>query len=284
MNVLEQAKQVAQEMVQGAMEKLVPLAPDSWVPGGAPDPLIARKHGLVGSPVSRLDGPLKVRGEAPFAAEFRFENMVYAALAYAPIPRGRIKAIDSEAAEAASGVVLVMTHRNAPRMKTPGVFGSSPSAVGPADLPILQDDRVHWNGQPIACILAETQEEADHAASLLDVSYEVEASTTTLAGAKANGIEQGVFMGQKLLNEIGDAEDALAKAAHRVDQVYRTPRHNHNPIEPHAATLAWVGDELLIHDASQMVTQQAQTIGEVFGLKPDQVRLTSPYVGGGFGS
>jgi len=284
MNVVEQAKQVAQGLVQGAMEKLVPLAPDSWIPGGVPDPLIARKHGLIGSPVSRLDGSLKVRGEAPFAAEFRFDNMVYAALAYATIPRGRIVAIDSRAAEDAPGVVLVMTHRNAPRMKAPGVFGSSPSAVGPADLPILQDDRVHWNGQPVACVLAGTQEEADHAASLLRIRYEADAATTTLAGAKANGTEQALFMGQALLNRIGDAEDALAKAAHRVDNVYRTPRHNHNPIEPHAATLAWVGDELVIHDASQMVTQQAQTIGEVFGLEPGQVRLTSPYVGGGFGS
>ncbi|MDP1027604.1 xanthine dehydrogenase family protein molybdopterin-binding subunit [Sphingomonas sp. KR1UV-12] len=284
MSIVDTAKQAAQGLMQGAMEKLVPLAPDSWIPGGVPDPLIARKHGLIGTPVSRLDGPLKVKGGARFAAEYRFDDMVYAALVYATIPRGRIVAIDQAAAEAATGVVLVMTHRNAPRMNTPAVFGSSPTAVGPADLPILQDDRIHWNGQPIACVLAETQEQADHAASLIAVTYDEEPSTTSLAGAKANGMEQGLFMGQPLLNEIGDAEAALASAPHRIDHVYRTPRHNHNPIEPHAATLAWVDGGLVIHDASQMVTQQAQTIGEVFDLTPDQVRLTSPYVGGGFGS
>jgi xanthine dehydrogenase YagR molybdenum-binding subunit len=284
MSIVDSAKQAAQGLVLGALQKLVPLAPDSWIPGGKPDPLIARKHGLIGKPVSRLDGSLKVTGAAPFAAEFRFDNMVYASLAYSTIARGRIVAIDTQAAEAAPGVVLVMTHRNAPRMATPPVFGTSANAVGPADLPIFQDDRIHWNGQPIACVLAETQEQADHAAALLDVTYAAEPSTTALADAKAKGLEQGLFMGQPLRNAIGDAEGALAKAAHRVDQTYRTPRHNHNPIEPHAATLAWDGDKLTIHDASQMVTQQAQTMADVFGLKTEQVRLTSPYVGGGFGS
>ncbi|MGR6330234.1 xanthine dehydrogenase family protein molybdopterin-binding subunit [Sphingomonas sp. XXL09] len=284
MSIVDTVKQAAQGVAQSAMQKLVPLAPDSWIPGGVPDPLIARKHGLIGSPVSRLDGALKVQGEARFAAEYRFDDMVYAALAFATIARGRITAIDSAAAEAAPGVVLVMTHRNAPRMNKPGVFGSSPTAVGPADLPILQDDRIHWNGQPIACVLAETQEQADHAASLLRFTFAEEPSTTSLEQAKANGIEKGVFMGRPLADTIGDADAALATAAHRVDQRYHTPRHNHNPIEPHAATLAWQGDELIIHDASQMVTAQAQTIGEVFDLKPAQVRLTSPYVGGGFGS
>ena len=91
-------------------------------------------------------------------------------------------------------------------------------------------------------------------------------------------------MGHPLLNEIGDAASKLAAAPHKVDQVYRTPRHNHNAIEPHAATLAWDGDTLTIHDASQMVTATAATIAGVFDLAPGQVRITSPYVGGGFGA
>ncbi|MGW8190493.1 xanthine dehydrogenase family protein molybdopterin-binding subunit [Sphingomonas hankookensis] len=283
MSIVDSAKQKMQGLVMGTLQKVVPLAPDRWMPGGTPDPLIARKHGLIGKPVSRLDGNLKVTGGAAFAAEHRFDGMVYAALAYSTIARGRIAAIDTQAAEAAPGVVLVMTHRNAPRMAKAPMFGSSPSAVGPHDLAIFQDDRIHWNGQPVACVLAETQQQADHAVALLDVTYAAAPSTTDLATAKANGIEQALFMGQPLRNAIGDAEGALAKAAHRVDQRYRTPRHNHNPIEPHAATLKWDGDRLIIRDASQMVTQQAQTMADVFGLKPDQVRLTSPYVGGGFG-
>ena len=146
------------------------------------------------------------------------------------------------------------------------MFGTSAGAVAFSDLPIFHDDRVHWNGQPIACVLAETQEQAYHAASLLHVTYEKDESTTTLVGAKANGVEPGMYMGQLLLDDIGDAEAALAAAAHKVDHIYRTPRHNHNAIEPHAATIAWVDDKLVLHDASQMITKQAETIGNVFGL------------------
>ncbi|MGJ0239237.1 xanthine dehydrogenase family protein molybdopterin-binding subunit [Novosphingobium fluoreni] len=288
MSVFDAAKQAAQGLVQGvaqgAMEKLVPLAPDSWIPGGVPDPLIGRKHGLIGKPVSRLDGVHKVSGTAAFAAEYRFDGMVYAALVYSTIPKGRIAAIDSAQAEAAPGVVLVMTHHNAPRLNPMPMFGSSPSAVGATDLPIMQDDVIHWNGQPVVCVLAETQEQADHAASLVHVTFDETPAVTSLAEAQANGVEQGQFMGAPLLDEVGDAEAAFAAAPHRVDQTYRTPRHNHNPIEPHAATLAWIGDRLVIHDASQMVTQQAQNMAQIFGLNPEQVHLTSPYVGGGFGS
>jgi xanthine dehydrogenase YagR molybdenum-binding subunit len=167
MSIVDKAKAAAQGLTMAAMAKLVPLAPDSWIPGGVPDPLIARKHGLIGTPVSRLDGPLKVRGTARFAAEVPLENMVYAALVYGTIPSGRIATLDTKAAEGAPGVVLVMTHRNAPRLNKPAMFGSSPTAAAASDLPIMQDERIHWNGQPIAVVLAETQEQADHAASLV---------------------------------------------------------------------------------------------------------------------
>jgi xanthine dehydrogenase YagR molybdenum-binding subunit len=284
MSIVDSAKASAQAAMQAAVSKLVPLAPDSWIPGGVPDPLIGRKHGLIGTPVSRLDGLLKVQGAARFAAEVVVDDMLYAALAFAPIPRGRIETLDTKAAEAALGVVLVMSHRNAPRMNTPALFGSSLTAAGPADLPILQDDRIHWNGQPIAVVLAETQEQADHAKSLISVTYAAEPSTTSFETAKADGSQPGLFMGQPLLDEIGDAEGELAAAPCKVDHVYRTPRHSHNPIEPHAATIQWEGDTLVIHDTTQMVTSEAQTIADVFDLKTEQVRIISPYVGGGFGS
>ncbi len=284
MNIVDDAKIVAQTATKTLMTNLVPLAPDSWIPGGKPDPLITHKHGLIGTPVSRLDGAFKVGGTARFAAEFPFQGMVYAALSYSTIPRGRIATLDTSAAEAAPGVVLVMTHRNAPRMNPPAVFGSSSTAVGPSDLPIMQDDRIHWNGQPIAVVLAETQEQADHAVTPIRVGYAAEPSTSSFETAKAEGLQPGMFMGQMLASETGDPDTALAAALFKVDHVYRTPRHNHNAIEPHAATIAWVGDTLRIHDASQMVTATAATIADVFGIPAGQVYITSPYVGGGFGS
>ena len=283
MNIVDDAKIAAQTAMQAVMGKLVPLAPDAWIPGGRPDPLIAHKHGLIGTPVSRVDGRLKVTGAAPFAAEIAMDGMAYASLAYSTVARGRVS-LDTVAAEAAPGVVLVMTHRNAPRMARPAVFGSSPTAVGPSDLPVMQDDQVHWNGQPIALVLAETQEQADHAASLIRAEYIPEPATTSFEAAVAKGTEPGVFQGQVLSSEKGDPDAALAAAAFTVDHTYRTPRHTHSAIEPHAATIAWEGDGLRIHDASQMVTATAATMADIFGIKGSQVHITSPYVGGGFGS
>ena len=276
---------VSKQALQTVMKKAVALAPDSWIPGGHPDPLIRHKHGLVGAPVSRVDGPLKVAGQARFAAEFAPEGLAYAALKYSTIAKGRIVDIDTAGAEQAPGVLLVMTHRNAPRLKPTPAFGSNAKALGGDDVPVMQDDKIHWNGQPIALVLAETQEQADHAQWLIRVTYKAEAAVTTLAEAKAEGQKPGLFMGEPLKTKVHDAEAMLEAAPHRVDVNYTTPRHNHNPIELHAVTLAWEGeDKLRVHDASQAVSHAAWTLAQVFGLKDDAVHVTSPYVGGGFGS
>src|ERR1700739_4906481 len=174
------------DAAQAGMKKAVQVAPDAWMPGAAPDPLISQKHGLIGTPVSRLDGPHKVSGTARFAAEFPVEDMAYAALRYSTVARGRISELDTTAAEVAPGVVLVMTHQNAPRMKPVPAFMSSPKAAGADDLPILQGNEIHWNGQPLAVVLAETQEEADYAKSLIRVTYETEPSVTVFEDAKAS--------------------------------------------------------------------------------------------------
>jgi xanthine dehydrogenase YagR molybdenum-binding subunit len=273
-----------QDALQALVKKAVALAPDSWIPGGKPDPLIRHKHGLIGAAVSRVDGPLKVSGKAQFCAEFPMERMTYAALKHSTIARGRIVDIDAAGAAAAPGVVLVMTYLNAPKLKPAPPFMSQPKAAGPDDLPVMQDDRIHWNGQPVAIVLAETQEQADYAQSLIKVAYEEERPVTALADAKARGSESGFFLGEPLKHKIGDAEAALAAAPHKIDVRYTTPRHHHSPIELHGCTLAWEGDTLRIHDASQAVAHEAWTIAQVFGLKVNQVRLTSPFVGGGFGS
>ena len=271
------------EAAQAVVAKAIQIAPDAWMPGATPDPLIRQKHGLVGTPVSRLDGPQKVSGTAQFAAEFPMQRMVYAALKYSTVARGRIIELDTTTAKAAPGVVLVMTYQNAPRLKPAPMFMSSAKAAAGDDLPTMQDDQIHWNGQPIALVLGETQEQADYAKSLVRATYETEASVTVFESAKADS-EPGVFQGQPLLLEIGDAEAALAASPYRVDIVYRTPRHSHNPIELHAATIAWDGENLIVHDASQCVTHTAWSLAQIFDMEEEQVHVTSPYVGGGFGS
>lgn len=283
MSIINEAKQAVRGAAMDVMEKAVALAPDSWMPGGDPDPLIRAKHGSIGASISRIDGPLKVRGAAPFAAEFALDGMLYAALMFSTVPKGRIAKLDTAAAEAAPGVALVMTHRNAPRMKPMPLFMTAEKAGGGDNLPIMQDDRIHWNGQPIAVVLADTQEQADYAVSLIRATYEAEPALTSYAAAKAKGTEPGLFMGQPLQAQKGDAEAAFAKAPVRVDGRYSTPRHNHNAIEPHAATVMWQGDKLIVHDASQAVQHTAWSLGDVFGIAEEQVHVTSPFVGGGFG-
>ncbi len=274
---------VVTNAAQALMKKALALAPDSWIPGGVPDPLIGHKHGLVGAPISRLDSTFKVGGTAPFAAEFPIEGMAYAALAFSTVARGRIATLDTAAAEAAPGVILVMTYRTAPRMKTLPFFLSAAKASAGDNLPVMQDDAIHWNGQPIAIVLAETQEQADHAASLISATYTVEPATTAFEAAKAAGCHAAIFNGEPLKFETGDAEAALAAAPVMVDATYSTPRHSHNALEPHAVTVNWSGDELVVHDASQCVAHTAWSLSEAFGIEENQVHVTSPYVGGDFG-
>ena len=280
---MSEVSSVVQGAMQTVMKKVVELAPDGWVPGGRPDPLIRHRHGLIGAPVSRVDGPLKVTGQAHFAAEFPLDGMTFAALVHSTVAKGRITAMDTAEAEAAPGVVLVMTHRNAPRMKPAAVFLTAEKAAAGDDLPVLQDDRVHWNGQPVALVLAETQEQADHAKSLIRVAYEREAALTSFNDAKPRARVPSNVLGQPSALALGDAEAALAAAPHSVDLTFRSPPHNHNAIEPHAVTLAWTGEGLRIHDTTQGVANVAWTMAQVFDLGEGQVHVTSPYVGGGFG-
>jgi len=276
--------QSIQKAGQAAMQKAVEHAPDRFIPGGRPDPLIESSDPLLGAPLSRVDGPLKVRGEAKFCAEFPLPGMTYAALVYSTVASGRIAALDTAAAEAAPGVVLVMSYRNAPKMKPPPLLFTNAKAAGSSTLAVFQDDRVQWNGQPVALVLADTQEQADYASGLIRVSYHEEPGLVSLAPARAAGIATGSFMGEPLKFERGDAEDELRKAKHRIDADYATPRHNHNAMELHAVTVAWGEDGLLrIHDASQAVSNVAWTMAEMFGIDETKVHVSSPFVGGGFG-
>jgi xanthine dehydrogenase YagR molybdenum-binding subunit len=160
---------------------------------------------------------------------------------------------------------------------------SAPKAGGASGLPIMRDAEIRWNGQPVALVLAETQEQADHAVSLIRVTYAGAPAVTSFDTAKAKARTPETILGEPSSIEIGDAETALKDAAFKVDLTYRTPRHNHNAIELHAATVAWNGDQLTVHDATQGVNATAWTLSQVFGVKEGQVRVLSPYVGGGFG-
>ncbi|MBP2231248.1 xanthine dehydrogenase YagR molybdenum-binding subunit [Azospirillum agricola] len=267
-----------------AVRRLVPEALPGALPSEAPpDPLIDARR-VIGTPLSRVDGPLKVAGKARFAAEVPLDGLVYAALRYSAVARGRIAVLDTAAAEAAPGVLLVMTHRNAPRLSPPPLMMADPRGAAASSLPVMQDATIRWNGEPVALVVAATQEQAEHAASLIRIDYEAEAAALSFDAAKPHAAPPGDILGEPTTIKVGDAEAAVAGAAFRVDRIYRTPRHNHCAIEPHAVTVAWEGDSLTIHDATQMVHLTRSTMAAVFGIAEEQVRVLSPFVGGGFGN
>jgi xanthine dehydrogenase YagR molybdenum-binding subunit len=249
--------------------------------GDSTRPVVARGDvtSPVGQPLPRVDGVLKVRGAARFAAEVPFRNLAYAALKCSTIPKGRITSLEISEAKSAPGVLLVLTHENAPKLGDVSLFpeGGAASTLNP-----LRDGNIHWNGQPVALVLAETHEQAEHAAALIRITYEEEPAHLALSLERAKPPKN--ILGEPPTVAIGDAETALTASKVRVDNVYRTPRYNHAAIELHALTCAWEGDSLTVHDTTQMVHLTQATIAKVFGLPPQKVRVLSPFVGGGFGN
>lgn len=272
-----------QNAVIESVKTVLGWVPAQWLPGGTPDPLIQRRA-AIGRQASRLDGPEKVRGEARFAAEVAMDRLCYASLVHSTVTRGRITRLDTATAEAAPGVILVMTHRNMLRIGTLALIGVTDlSAVGNSSLPIMQDPEVRYNGQVVAVVVAETQEQADHAAALVEIDYAVDAARTRFDDAKDGARTPASLLIEKNHVSVGNAERELERAPHRVDNIYRTPGHNHNALELHAVTVAWQGGSLVVHDATQMIAPSANALARLFGLRKGQVRVLSPFVGGGFG-
>jgi xanthine dehydrogenase YagR molybdenum-binding subunit len=244
------------------------------------------KSSYIGQPVSRVDGPQKVTGAAAYAAEFIVPGHAHAAIVRSTIANGRIATIDSTLAERAPGVIAVLSHRNSPRLAYRPHKGVVDPIVGER-LHVLQSDRVNHQGQPVALVIAETLEQAHHAASLVRITYAREDATTDIAHATpASPTPQQTDQGERRPGETrrGDADAALAAAEVKVDRTYVIPRENHNPMEMHATIAAWDGDRLTLWDKTQWVDNVADEMGAVFGIPAESVRVVSPFVGGAFGS
>jgi xanthine dehydrogenase YagR molybdenum-binding subunit len=261
-----------------AFELLAKVLPDRDI-----DPL-SRSEREIGKPLSRVDGPEKVKGEAQYTSDISVPGLAHAAVVCSTIASGRIAEIDLCEAEQAPGVVFIMTHQNAPRLgEAPLLLDMKGASF--TRLPVLQDPVIRWNGEPVAVIVAETEEQADHAASLVRVTYQAEPAQIGFDVLKAEAREPADVLGQPAELKKGDAEIALASASAVVDGIYRTPRHNHCAIELHATTAEWHGDNCLtLYDASQAVSLTRAPLAKIFRLKPKNVRVISHVVGGGFGN
>ena len=228
----------------------------------------------LGKETTRVDGIAKVTGKAKYTAEFQVPHVAYGFIVLSTIAKGRITAIDTRAAEQAGGVVRVITHLNA------GKLGKAPAADAPAQWGWpLQSDRVFFNGQPIALVVAETYEQARHAARLVKVSYQADAHTTDLATVLdlAKPDPQNA-------KPRGNPVAAMQAAAVKIETEYGIPIEHHNPIEPHAAIAFWEGDQLTVFDKTQNVYGVQQHLADGLNVPAANIRVVSPFVGGAFGA
>ena len=256
------------------------------LPAKEADPLMHKPGGYIGQPLGRVDGAAKVTGQADFTADVALDNLAHAVLVHSTIAKGRIARVDTSAAEATPGFIAVMTHENAPQMKAPHLINVMNTRTGFAasDLPTMQDDTVHWDGQAVAVVLAETLEQAEHAASLIHVEYEAGTPTLSFDDLKANAVAPDEIVGERPEVTVGDAENAFAQAEVIVDRVYRTPWENHNAIELHATVASWHDDDTVtVFDSTQFINGCKHVVADVFDLKPSNVRVITGFVGGGFG-
>jgi xanthine dehydrogenase YagR molybdenum-binding subunit len=241
---------------------------------------------FIGKSVSRVDGRDKVTGRATYAAEFQVPHAAYAAVVRSTVARGRIREIEGTSAQRSPGVLAVLTYKNAPKLAYRPHKGA-PDPVHGERLHVLQDEHVNHQGQPVALVIADTLEQAVHAATLVRVSYAEERAVTDTSRAEPvlpthDKSDQGA--GQAPETHRGEPQQALARSPMRIDHEYLIPRENHNPIELHATTAAWNGNRLTLWDKSQYVRNVAEEIAAVFGIPEQNVRVISPFVGGAFGS
>ena len=233
----------------------------------------------IGDPRDRVDGRAKVTGSARFAAENNLDGIVHAVLVTSTIPSGTIRTFDTAQAKKVPGVIAILTHLNAPKLKP---LGEAPGFAEPHHLP-LSDATIHYVGQHIAVVVADTLEHATHAAELVRVTYADKPAKISLANHRGeakdrtqNGLDNHFSK--------GDADAAFASAPIKIDYTYRTPYEHHNPIEAHSIVAAWNGDQLTLHDSSQNIFAVRQTIAKAFDVPKENVRVLSPFVGGAFGS
>jgi xanthine dehydrogenase YagR molybdenum-binding subunit len=245
--------------------------------GAAPEPLAN-----MGRPEPRLDGRLKVTGQARYAADFAVPNAAHAFLVTSAIARGRIRGFDLAEAEAVPGVLHIMTHQNRGPLGAFKFFGQGGEAS--SGVPPLASDRIAHDGEIIGMVIADSYEAAREAAYRVRVAYEAEEPTATL---ESRGTETKAAAEASPEHEdpsLGDAAAALATADIAVEAEYRTPAQHHNAIELFSTTCLWHGDELTVYEPSQWVVGMKHGLARQLGIEPGQVRVQSPFVGGAFGS
>jgi len=272
-------------MLQGAAAFAPLLAVSHAADAKIASPALAEKTNTtmthIGTATSRIDGRAKVSGLAKYAAEYDAPDLAYCSVVTSTIAKGDIARIDTSDALRVAGVLAVLTHENRPRLadRDEAYKDDAAPEVGSPYRP-LYDARIMFNGQPVALVVAEDWETARFAATLVKVEYRPEPHVTDIYAQRGQAFTVG-----KPEKPRGDAEKAFAAAQVRHEAEYFIPIENHNPMELYATTVAYgPGGKLTVYDKTQGVQNVEHYLCNVFSLKPENVRVMSPYMGGGFGS
>ncbi|MGV3614205.1 MAG: xanthine dehydrogenase family protein molybdopterin-binding subunit [Fimbriimonas sp.] len=223
----------------------------------------------IGKETRRVDGVAKVTGAATYAAEFPVRNVAYGFLVLSAAARGTVETIETEAAEAAPGVLKVYTYRNAPK------------PVRPPRWRALQDEKIAFSNQPIALVVADTYEQARYAAGLVKATYREEKPSTRLED-ELKGIQDKPDRQKR--RPRGNPQQAYADAPVKIEAEYVIPIEHHNPMEPHGGIAVWEGDRLTFYDKTQSMYGVRDHLAGLFGIPADNVHVISKFVGGAFGS
>lgn len=236
----------------------------------------------IGQGIDRLDGRLKVTGGAVYSAEHTLPGLAYGYMITSTIPNGRVVRFDTAAAQAMPGVMAIITPANAPRL--PQQKAPPAGAQRNPHLSLMQDDRVYYNAQPIAVVVANTFEQARAAARQVVVHYAPTAAALDFKSAQQH-LRRAPSQPEKPADTSrGNVRGSMARAAVKLDQTYHTPLENHNPLEPHATVASWDGDKLTLFDSTQNISGVRKVAAQTFGMAPDQIHVICKFIGGGFGS
>ncbi len=243
----------------------------------------------IGQPVSRLEGHAKVTGSAKYSGEYNVPGLLYGYVVNSSITKGKIKKIHTEAAKALPGVIEIFTHKNRPSLAWFDMQYADMDAPPGSPFRPLQNADIKYNGQPIALVVAETFEVARYAAFLISVDYDEETFTTdlnkTLNEARAPKIGMATMLKPLPPKPKGDFVKAFSRSAVQASAEFFHGTEHHNPLELFATTTIYEGDKkLTIYDKTQGTINSQLYVANVFGLHFKDVRVISPYVGGGFGS
>lgn len=249
------------------------------------NPLDTKSPRVVGKPVNRVDGPLKITGRAKYSYEYRgAKDTAYGFIVGSTIAKGSITAIDTATAEEVPGVLAVMTYRNAPKQAEPHPRETA-NRFDRAE-PFLSSPDIRYYGEPVALVVAETFEDARHAASLLSFRYSKDANAQfDLKANQSRGYKpKRVNAGMATDTHEGDFDAAFASAPVKIDATYVVPYEHNMPMEPHATQAVWSGDELTLYTGQQIPATAQSTVAKTLQIPAEKVRIVTPYIGGGFGA